>query len=82
MQDDEKVPSVHYFQNYQNQVKKANSIVIIGGGAVGVQMACDLKEVYPQKEVTLIHSRERLMPLYHPQMNDIIQNRFKELGVK
>ncbi|KAM5347333.1 hypothetical protein ACJ41O_010338 [Fusarium nematophilum] len=82
MQDDEKPLSVTYFKGYQEHVQKANSIVIVGGGAVGVQMATDLKEVYPEKKITLVHSREKLMPLYHEKMNAIIRERFQELGVE
>lgn len=82
MHHDDKASGVDYFKSYQNRVKTASSIVIVGGGAVGVQLATDLKEVYPEKHVTLVHSREKLMPLYHEKMNEIIQNRFKELGVK
>ncbi|RMJ17322.1 hypothetical protein CDV36_003024 [Fusarium kuroshium] len=81
MQDDEKQLSIDYFKVYQQRVKNANSIVIVGGGAVGVQMASDLKQVYPEKNVTLVHSRDRLMPLYHEKMDATIRARFEELGV-
>ncbi|TIC89998.1 Apoptosis-inducing factor-like protein A [Colletotrichum higginsianum] len=79
---DDKLSSVEYLRSYQDSVIKASSIVIVGGGAVGVQMATDLKELYPAKEVTLVHSREHLMPLYHTKMDEIIKSRFSELGVK
>lgn len=82
MEDDEKAKSIDYFKAYQVSVEKAASIVIVGGGAVGVQMATDLKEVYPEKSVTLVHSRDRLMQLYHPKMDELIRNRLSELGVK
>lgn len=82
MDSDEKLPSVEYLRKFQAGVQKAQSIVIIGGGAVGVQMATDIKEIYPNKEVTLVHSREHVMPLYDPQLHCIIKERFDELGVK
>jgi len=82
MQDDEKQLSIDYFKAYQQRVKNANRIVIVGGGAVGVQMASDLKQVYPEKNVTLVHSRDHLMPLYHEKMDATIRARFEELGVK
>ncbi|KAF9874781.1 hypothetical protein CkaCkLH20_07918 [Colletotrichum karsti] len=82
MQHDDKASSITSLQSYQKSVQKASSIVIIGGGAVGVQMATDLKELYPEKEVTLVHSREHLMPLYNTKLSDIIKTRFNELGVK
>ncbi|KAJ4128048.1 hypothetical protein NW768_008332 [Fusarium equiseti] len=81
MQHDDKKPSVDYFKTYQQGIKNAESIVIVGGGAVGVQMATDLGEVYPEKKVTLVHSRDRLMQLYHPKMDAIIRDRLQELGV-
>ncbi|KAI0164963.1 FAD/NAD(P)-binding domain-containing protein [Xylariaceae sp. FL1272] len=82
MLDDDKPLSVKYLQDYQNNLKQARSIAIIGGGAVGVQMATDLKEIYPEKEVTLLHSREQLMPLYHKKLDEIIKARCQELGIK
>ncbi|KAG8671962.1 hypothetical protein FPOAC1_005221 [Fusarium poae] len=81
MQHDDKKTSVDYFKTYQQGIKNAKSIVIVGGGAVGVQMATDLGEVYPEKKVTLVHSRDRLMQLYHPKMDAIIRDRLQELGV-
>ena len=82
MEHNEKALCVEYFKSYQQSVQKATSIAIVGGGAVGVQMATDLKEVYPDKKVLLVHSRDQLMPLYHPKMDEIIRERLKELGVK
>lgn len=82
IEEEEKVPSVEYLQRYQQQVLGASSIVIIGGGAVGVQMATDLKELYPSKKVTLVQSRDRVMPKFHPQFHKVISQRFAELGVE
>ncbi|KAF7561635.1 hypothetical protein G7046_g2529 [Stylonectria norvegica] len=81
MADDEKPLSVEFFKAYQQSVKNAKSIAIVGGGAVGVQMAADLKEFYPEKNITLVHSREQLMPLFHKKIDEIIRDRFEELGV-
>ncbi|KAL3454607.1 hypothetical protein BJX65DRAFT_260857 [Aspergillus insuetus] len=82
MRDNEKVASVTYLQNHQNEIKNAKSILIAGGGAVGVQMATDLKEVYPDKEVTVVQSRDVLMPQYHEALHGLIKGRFDELGIK
>jgi len=79
---DDKEEAAGYLRAYQEGLKRANSILVVGGGAVGVQMACDLKEVYPEKEITLAHSRDKLMPLYHEDMSDLIKARFRELGVQ
>ncbi|KAK4162346.1 apoptosis-inducing factor A [Cladorrhinum sp. PSN259] len=81
MTSDSKSASVTSLQSFQSSIKASPSIIIIGGGAVGVQMACDLKEIYPSKSVTLVHSRDQLMPVYHPALSDLIKDRFRELGV-
>ncbi|KIR26356.1 oxidoreductase [Cryptococcus deuterogattii LA55] len=81
MQNEDKANSVEYFKTYQEGIKAAKDIVIIGGGAVGVQMACDIKEVSPEKNVTLVQSRDHVMPRFHPKLHEIVSDRFKELGV-
>jgi NADH dehydrogenase FAD-containing subunit len=82
MEYDDKPSSVDYLQKHQADVKRSRSILIVGGGAVGVQMATDMKEYYPDKDVTLVQSRPRLMPNFHPGLHELIQRRFNELGIK
>jgi pyruvate/2-oxoglutarate dehydrogenase complex dihydrolipoamide dehydrogenase (E3) component len=82
MENDDKQSSVNYLQKHQVGVKRSQSVLIVGGGAVGVQMAADLKEFYPEKEVTVVQSRDRLMPNFHPGLHDLIKRRFDELGVR
>lgn len=36
-------------------------VVVVGGGAVGIEMAAELKVVQPHTKVTLVHSRDRLL---------------------
>lgn len=38
-----------------------DGVVVIGGGAVGIEMAAELKLVQPSLRVTLIHSRDKLL---------------------
>lgn len=82
MRDDDKVSSVAYLRKHQADVKRSQSILIVGGGAVGVQMATDLKEFYPEKEVTVVQSQPRVMPQFHERLHDIVKKRFDELGVR
>ncbi|KAJ5684893.1 uncharacterized protein N7477_001238 [Penicillium maclennaniae] len=82
MEYDDKPSSVDYLQKHQADVKRSQSILIVGGGAVGVQMATDLKEHYPHKEVKVVQSRPRLMPNFHSDLHELIQRRFNELGIK
>ncbi|CDM29944.1 hypothetical protein DTO013E5_8344 [Penicillium roqueforti] len=82
MDDDDKASSVEYLQKHQASVKRSKSILIVGGGAVGVQMATDLKEYYPDKEVTVVQSRPQVMPNFHFGLHHLIKRRFDELGIR
>ncbi|KAJ5666587.1 hypothetical protein N7462_010996 [Penicillium macrosclerotiorum] len=48
-------------QHMENVRKAHKGVVVVGGGAVGVEMAAELKILYPQQKITLIHSRDRLL---------------------
>ncbi|KAG5944690.1 hypothetical protein E4U53_006830 [Claviceps sorghi] len=41
--------------------KARHGVVVVGGGAVGIEMAAELKMVRPQMDVTLVHARDRLL---------------------
>ncbi|POR31955.1 Thioredoxin reductase [Tolypocladium paradoxum] len=38
-----------------------HGVVVVGGGAVGIEMAAELKHVQPSAKVTLVHSRDKLL---------------------
>lgn len=81
MQYDDKPSSVQYLQNHQRGLEISKSILIVGGGAVGVQMATDLREYYPDKKVTVVQSRAQVMPQYHKKFHEIVKKRFDDLGI-
>lgn len=74
--------TVEWLANYGDEIKKAKRVIIVGGGALGIQYATDIKETTPDVEVTLLHSREQLLPVYHPDVHDVVIQRFEELGIK
>ena len=66
----------------QDKIKLAKKIAIVGGGAVGVELAADIMSFYPEKHVTLIHSRAQLLPHFGIRLHDHVLTVFKELGVQ
>ncbi|KAK3617017.1 hypothetical protein LTR56_025561 [Elasticomyces elasticus] len=44
-----------------NKLACARRVAVIGGGAVGVEMAAEIKKAFPGTAVTLIHSRPSLL---------------------
>lgn len=77
----EKLDGTAYLRAHAAQVEASKNIVIIGGGAVGVQMATDIKQLFPEKSVTLVHSRAHLMSKFNPSLHAIVAQRLAELGV-
>lgn len=77
----EKLDGVTFLQKHAEKLIKSSKIVVIGGGAVGVQAATDIKELYPEKSVTLVHSRKNVMNKFHVKLHEIIVERCRELGV-
>lgn len=43
------------------KMKTSSSVLIIGGGPSGVELASDITASYPQKKVTLVHNGPRLL---------------------
>ncbi|KAF9182453.1 Apoptosis-inducing factor 2, partial [Haplosporangium sp. Z 27] len=79
---DTKAGAIQRIKETQEKIQKATKILLIGGGAVGLELAAEIREHYPEKEVTLVHSRERYMPLYKPGMHDKTFGILKEFGVR
>ncbi|KAF6839143.1 hypothetical protein CMUS01_04390 [Colletotrichum musicola] len=49
-------------ENHIHNVRNApDGVVVVGGGAVGIEMAAELKLVEPNTKVTLVHSRDKLL---------------------
>ncbi|KAE9401214.1 FAD/NAD-P-binding domain-containing protein [Gymnopus androsaceus JB14] len=69
---------------HQENVKKAKNIVIVGGGAYGIQLATDLKTHTPtqSKHVTVVHSRPQLLNRFHEGLHDIALSKCKELDIE
>ena len=45
-------------------------------------MALDLKERYPEKDITVVQSRDRVMPQYHSDLHNIVAKSFQDAGIK
>lgn len=48
-------------QEVREQIAKAGKILIVGGGAVGCEVAGDIAAKYPNKSVTILEAREKLI---------------------
>ncbi|KAH7910088.1 hypothetical protein BJ138DRAFT_1009593 [Hygrophoropsis aurantiaca] len=71
-----------WLQRRQKRVESASSVLVVGGGALGIQFASDIADVYPNKHVTLLHSRKRLLPRFDPSIHAEILQSLEDLNVE
>jgi NADH dehydrogenase FAD-containing subunit len=77
-----KQASITRIQHYQSQISKSTKILVIGGGAVGTELAAEIKEHYPSKQVTIVHSRESYMDKYKLSLHKRMYKILDGFGVK
>ncbi|KAJ4344670.1 uncharacterized protein N0V89_012414 [Didymosphaeria variabile] len=65
----------------QDKIQEARRIAIVGGGAVGVELASDTKDFYPEKEVTLIHSRAQLLNTFGPRLHNHVAKTLTDMDI-
>jgi len=66
---------------HHEKVKQSQHILIIGGGIVGVELAAEIAEVFPGKNITIAESNERLMRRSHPKTHEYAEKHLKRHGV-
>ncbi|KAF9454135.1 FAD/NAD(P)-binding domain-containing protein [Macrolepiota fuliginosa MF-IS2] len=44
-----------YLNPNRQAIEKASSIVLVGAGAVGCEIAGELKDIFPEKKITIVH---------------------------
>ncbi|KAI8977726.1 FAD/NAD-P-binding domain-containing protein [Trametes punicea] len=72
---------VAWLKRFQKRVERASSVLVVGGGALGIQYATDIAEIYPATRVTLLHSRHRLLPRFDEAMHTEILSVLSALNV-
>ena len=70
-----------HFDEVAGKVKDAKNILLVGGGAVGVELAGEIAAEYPDKSVTVVHSGEFLCD-YHDWKNKPTANFGKDIATK
>ncbi|XP_036429965.1 apoptosis-inducing factor 2 [Colossoma macropomum] len=71
------------YEDIVKEIQTADSVLVVGGGATGVEMAAEIRTEYPTKKVILIHSREALAdPELLPSVREQAKQVLLEKGVE
>ena len=73
---------LHALQDFFKELSAANTILIIGGGAVGIELASEIATDQPSKKVTLVHSQPSFLEGSPPRFGRVVKNYLEELGVQ
>lgn len=63
------------------KIEAANSIAIIGGGPVGIELAGEIREMYVDKPVTLVSRAPQLCQGFNPRLGAALQQQLEAKNV-
>jgi NADH dehydrogenase FAD-containing subunit len=69
-------------RSVQEKIQAAQRIAVVGGGAVGVEIASDIKSFFPGKDVTLVHSRPQLLSHFGTRLHEHASAELTKMGVR
>lgn len=76
----EKGAGIQRLQDMQSRIEAAKTVLVVGGGAAGVEVATDAKSLYPDKHVILVHSRGALMHRFGKRLQASALEGMEKLG--
>ncbi|TGJ84988.1 hypothetical protein E0Z10_g3786 [Xylaria hypoxylon] len=78
----DKREGMELMRNVQRAIKTANTVLVVGGGAAGVEVATDAQNLYPSKRVILVHSRDAVMNRFGEGLQKAALEGLQSLGVE
>jgi len=60
----------------------AQRVLILGAGPVGLELAGEIKDVWPGKHVTIVDPAGGLLPGFEPEMVQDLRGQLSELGIR
>lgn len=79
---DNMADGIRELKGYQQRIEQAQKVAIVGGGAAGVELATDVRHKYPQKQVTLIHSRQQLLPRFGWKLHRHVAEALERMNIQ
>eukprot|EP01130_Rhizamoeba_saxonica_P018060 TRINITY_DN8944_c0_g1_i1.p1 TRINITY_DN8944_c0_g1~~TRINITY_DN8944_c0_g1_i1.p1 ORF type:complete len:563 (-),score=137.61 TRINITY_DN8944_c0_g1_i1:50-1738(-) len=71
----------HGLQKKADKLRDSEDVIIVGGGPVGVELVGEIVQKYPNKPITLIHSKERLLERLPQKVSNSVNKFMKNNNV-
>ncbi|MGW5734715.1 MULTISPECIES: FAD-dependent oxidoreductase [Streptomyces] len=65
-----------------DELDRAEGVLLLGAGPVGLELAGEIKAVWPGKRVTVVDPAEELMPGFLPELREELHRQLAEMGVE
>lgn len=77
-----RVTSVKEVLDLSKRIEKNDKIIIIGGGLIGTEVSAELAEGFSEKQITLVHSKDRLIERNPPSASIYAERFLRDRNVK
>lgn len=67
---------------HQRLEAKRGTAIVCGGGATGIELACDIKVMEPARKVQLVDAGDRILPDYPDHLRQKAVKRLRKLGIE
>lgn len=71
---------IAYFEAEAKRIAAASSVLIVGGGPTGIELAAEILAVFPGKKVTLVTSGAELIPALVPKAGAMLRAELIRMG--
>jgi NADH dehydrogenase FAD-containing subunit len=80
----EKKPALlKWLADWRKKFEEAKEILLVGGGAVGIEYAGEIKDIWPEKKVTIVHGDKLLLNKAYPRSwRRTLTKRVRKMGVE
>lgn len=58
--------AIPFIDTWREKIKASKGVAIVGGGAVGSELAGEIRDVFPDKKITIIHKQSHLLSSVYP----------------
>lgn len=64
------------------ELRRADRVLILGAGPVGLELAGEIREVWPEKQLTLVDPSEELLPGFQPEVVEELRSQLDALRIE
>jgi NADH dehydrogenase FAD-containing subunit len=73
--------AINDLRETHKELINSERVLILGAGPVGLELAGEIKEVWPHKQVTVVDPVEQLAPGFLPELREDLHRQLDELGI-